>query len=82
MPAGGYNSRVASTVLSAPDAFRITLDLFDAGLDLMRQNLRRNHPDADGEHVERLLHAWLLDRPGAESGDCPGRPVDVKTRLA
>jgi len=64
------------------DAFRTTLDLFDTGLDLMRQNLRRSHPEAGDEEIERLLHEWLLDRPGAESGDCPGRPVDVNTRLA
>jgi hypothetical protein len=73
---------MASPDLSAPDAFRLTLDLFQAGLDVMRQNLRRSHPDADDDRIERLLRAWLLDRPGAESGDCAGRPIDVKTRLA
>ena len=30
----------------------------------------------------RLLHEWLLNRPGAESGDCPGRAVDLNARLA
>jgi hypothetical protein len=57
-------------------AFRTTLDLFDTGLDLMRQNLRRRHPDAGDEEIGRLLREWLLDRPGAKSGDCPGRSVD------
>jgi hypothetical protein len=55
------------------DAFRATLDLFQTGIDLMRQNLRRRHPEAGKEDIER---------PGAESGDCLGRPVDVNTRLA
>lgn len=64
------------------DAFRATLDLFQTGVDLMRENLRRRHPEAAEEDIERLLHAWLLERPGAESGDCPGRPVDVSIRLA
>lgn len=64
------------------EAFRTTLDLFQAGVDLMRQNLRRRHPETSDEDIDRLLHAWLLERPGAESGDCPGRPVDVNTRLA
>jgi hypothetical protein len=73
---------MSSTPSSVADAFRTTLDLFATGLDLMRQNLRRSHPGAGEEEIERLLHEWLLDRPGAESGDCPGRPVDVKTRLA
>jgi hypothetical protein len=61
---------------SIADAFRTTLDLFEVGVDLMRQNLRREHPEAGGEEIERLLREWLLNRPGAESGDCPGRPVD------
>ena len=71
-----------STTASIADAFRATLDLFDTGLDLLRQNLRRSHPEAGDEELERLLRTWLLDRPGAESGDCPGRPVDISTRLA
>jgi hypothetical protein len=103
-----------STSLSVADAFRATLDLFDTGLNLMRQNLRRSHPEADDKEIERLLRDWLLgarpsnrfsrkpvsktvdksrvaivktadswhysdtllDRPGAESGDCLRRPVD------
>jgi hypothetical protein len=62
--------------MSVADAFRTTLDLFETGLDLKRQNLRRSHPEASDEEIERLLRDWLLDRPGAESGDGPGRPVD------
>jgi hypothetical protein len=64
------------------DAFRTTLDLFGTGLSLMRQNLRRSHPGADDEEIERLLREWLLDRPGAEFGDSAGRRVDVNTRFA
>lgn len=77
----GYNSDMASPTSSAADAFRTTLDLFDMGLDLMRQNLRRSHPGSGDAEIERLLGDWLLDRPGAESGDCTGRPVDVGVRL-
>jgi hypothetical protein len=64
------------------NAFRTTLDLFETGLDLMRQNLRRSHPGAGDEEIEGLLHQWLLDRPGAKAGDCPGRSVDVTARFA
>jgi hypothetical protein len=67
---------------SVVEAFRATLDLFQTGLDLMRQNLRRRYPDAADDDIERLLHEWLRERPGAESGDCSGRSVDVHTRLA
>jgi len=71
-----------SAVSSAAEAFRTTLDLFQTGLDLMRENLRRRHPAANSEEIDRLLGEWLQERPGAESGDCPGRSVDVRARLA
>ncbi len=64
------------------DSFRMALDLFQVGVDVMRQNLRRRHPEAPDEDIERLLGGWLQERPGAECGDCPGRPVDVNARLA
>lgn len=71
-----------STPSSVADAFRATLDLFETGLDVMRQNLRRSHTGGTEEEVEQLLAEWLLERPGAESGDCPGRPVDLPSSLA
>jgi hypothetical protein len=67
---------------AASDAFRATLDLFEAGLGLMRQNLRREHPEATDIEIDRRLRQWLLQRPGAEWGDSAGRPVDVSIRLA
>jgi hypothetical protein len=63
-------------------SFRTTLDLFETGVNLMRQNLRRRHPGATDVEIERRLREWLHERPGADSGDCPGRTVDVNTRLA
>ena len=77
LPAGG-----APTAQSIADAFRTTLDLFSTGLDVMRQNLRRSHPEAGDEEIERLLHQWLLDRPGAVAGDCAGRAVEWRAGLA
>lgn len=54
---------------------RIVLELADAGLEMMRQNLRRAHPlESDAEIDERLLK-WLRHRPGAEYGDAWGQPV-------
>ena len=72
---------MASTNPSLANAFRATLDLFETGLGLMRQNLRRDHPDATAQEIERRLRQWLQDRPGAEAGDSPGRRVDVSSRL-
>jgi hypothetical protein len=62
------------------EAFRTTLDLYETGVALMRQNLRRANPDATEEAIEELLTAWLHERPGAEYGDCPGRLVDLDAR--
>jgi hypothetical protein len=67
---------------SAPDAFRTALDLFEIGIEVMRQNLRRAHPDASPQEVEERLLAWLHHRPGAESGDCPGRVVRLSFERA
>jgi hypothetical protein len=53
---------------------RAAFDLFDAGLDLMRQNFRRRHANATEQEIEALLSKWLRSRPGAEHGDASGRP--------
>jgi|RhiMethySRZTD1v2_1073278.scaffolds.fasta_scaffold49486_3 Rv0078B-related antitoxin len=61
--------------------FRLTLDLFDVGVKLMRQSFRRRDPQADDQAIEHQLLSWLRERPGAEHGDCQGRPVDIDTRI-
>lgn len=66
---------MASNTPSLADAFRATLDLFDTGLALMRQNLRRADPQATDAETDRRLGRWLHQRPGAEAGDSPGRVV-------
>jgi len=54
---------------------RITFALHEAGVAMMRQNLRRRFPDATDEEIEDRLRAWLRERPGAEHGDGEGVPV-------
>jgi len=54
------------------------LELHEVGVAVMRQNLRRRHPDATQSRIEQLLSAWLHTRPGAEHGDSAGR---VSARL-
>lgn len=53
-------------------ALRGTLDLYDLGLALMRQNLRRADPTATDQEIDQRLQRWLHNRPGAEFGDCEG----------
>lgn len=56
------------------ERLKVALELFDLGVGIMRQNLRRRNPGATEDEIERLLTAWLRDRPGAELGDAVGRP--------
>ena len=56
----------------AAAALRCALDMHEAGVALMRQNLRRRHPEARDSEVDELLAEWLATRPGAEYGDSSG----------
>jgi hypothetical protein len=53
---------------------RLALDMYATGEALMRQRIRREHPDLPPAEVEARLCAWLQTRPGAEHGDAEGRP--------
>jgi predicted nucleotidyltransferase len=57
------------------ERLRLTLQLHEDGVRLMRQNLRRRDPGATTEEIDRRLRDWLSQRPGAELGDAQGRPV-------
>lgn len=56
----------------ALERFRVTLDLHEAGIEIMRQNLRRQHPEEGEREISDRLREWLHTRPGAEHGDAPG----------
>lgn len=53
----------------------VAFDLYETAQAIMRQNLRRRHPDLDEDEIERRLTEWRHERPGAEHGDGVGRPV-------
>lgn len=53
--------------------------MFEFGVEVMAASLRRRYPAAAPETIERLLEAWLADRPGAELGDADGIPVQLPT---
>jgi hypothetical protein len=61
-------------VSAESDRLQVVLDLAAAGEAMMRQNLRRQFPDASEEEIDRRLTEWFLTRPGAEHGDGAGRP--------
>jgi hypothetical protein len=61
---------------------RMALEMHEEGVWLMRQNLRRRHPDATEPTIDRLLGNWLSTRPGAEHGDAKGIPRRWESWLA
>lgn len=62
---------------TARDRLLAAFDLFEFGVEMMAATLRRRHPEASAEQIERLLDAWLQERPGAEDGDAPGVPIPL-----
>ena len=66
--ASAYRERVA-----------VTAELIDAGVALMRQNLRRKHPDSTPSEIEGLLQAWLCREDDPVPGDTAGA-VRVRER--
>ena len=69
------NESVSAAREKAAVRLRMALDLFEMGLEMMRQKLRRDHPDLADHEVEARLGSWLRERPGAEFGDAVGRPA-------
>ena len=59
---------------------RLALDLFATGEALMRQRLRRLHPDWSEDRLANEIRTWLRERPGAETGDGAGRAVAWSNR--
>ena len=51
-----------------------TFELFESGLRMKEQTLRRQFPQASDEEIQAQLNAWLEERPGAEFGDAEGIP--------
>lgn len=42
---------------------QLTFALHEAGILMMRQNLRRRNPNASENEISRLLQAWLENQP-------------------
>jgi len=51
------------------EKFLLTLEMFDSGVSLMRERLRREHPSLSEAALDAALRGWLADRP-------PDAPVD------
>ena len=60
---------------SPAERLRVAFELHDLAVAMLRQGYRRRHPEADEVDVEAAVLAWHARRPGAEHGDCEGRPI-------
>jgi hypothetical protein len=65
----------------AATRLRLALDLFTTGEDMVRERMRRVHPDWTERQIDEAVGAWLRERPGAENGDGQGRPVAWTSRV-
>ena len=54
--------RAPSSQEAAARRLEEALELFEAGVCLMRENLRRRMPTATEEAIERALDEWLTER--------------------
>ena len=70
-----------SSALTASEKLRIALELFESGVAMMRETLRRRHPSESDAGIEERLRQWIRHRPGAEDGDCVGRRIDPNKRF-
>lgn len=67
-----FARRVARARKETPaERLLLAFAMQEEGLALMRENLRRRHPDATEQELDQLCDAWLMDRPL----DAPGRRV-------
>jgi len=59
------------------DRLLLAFDLFDFGVKMMRQNLKRQHPKHSEKEIGLLLEQWLRKRDCAPLGDSPGIPKPI-----
>ena len=59
---------MASDEETPADRLEAALEMWEDGVCIMRENLRRRMPDASEAAIEDALHAWLRDRPGDADG--------------
>ncbi len=57
-----------------------TFDLCETAEQIMRQNIRRRHPELSEEEVEERLIEWRRQRPDAPLGDAYGKPSEKWAR--
>jgi hypothetical protein len=67
--------------LTPSEKLEIALELFESGVAMMRETLKREHPSESESQIDERLRRWIRHRPGAEDGDCVGRKIDPSARF-
>jgi hypothetical protein len=67
--------------LEPSEKLRIALELYESGVAMMRETLKRENPEESEAQIEERLRRWIRHRPGAEDGDYVGRRIDPSTRF-
>jgi hypothetical protein len=62
------------------ERFEMAMELSDLAEAMLREKVRRTHPELPESEVEARVDAWFMQRPGAEQGDGEGRPVSWPRR--
>jgi len=70
-----------SSSLTPSEKLQIALELFESVVAMMRETLKRRHPNESDAQIEERLRQWIRHRPGAEDGDCAGRKIEPSTRF-
>lgn len=65
-----YPADMESGIRSPAERLRLAFDLFDAGVSLMKQRLRRERSSATEDEIERAVETWLRS---VDDGDLEGK---------
>lgn len=60
--------------------YRETMELYELGVALYRQRMRRENPEATEEEVDAMVRAWLREPPPTQFLHRPPRKDDDDTR--
>jgi hypothetical protein len=65
----------------APEATRIqaALDMHELGVQLYRQRMRREHPQARRDEIDGMVREWLVEPPRFNHLRLPSRERDCGT---
>lgn len=64
--------------MTTEERLRMTCEMHDLGVAMMRQTFRRRHPQVTDQKISEMLAKWLQTRPGAEIGDVSGPDFRVR----